>query len=179
LNITTFGTIFENCLLTLKNKKSMKSVKQIAFAALLTIGAFGAVTLVSCNKDDDESCPAGYEGTDCKTLMSTKFVGTYSVTENCTVSGTVGPYTATITAAQTNNVTILLQNFGDFNATITVTGTINGNTLSIAQQTVSGYSVSGNGTYVAGTGNAGVLTVNYTIGGTVDTESCTATWTKQ
>ena len=55
----------------------MKSVKQIAFAALLTIGAFGAVTMVSCNKDDDETCPVGYEGSDCKTEVRTKYTGAY------------------------------------------------------------------------------------------------------
>lgn len=54
----------------------MKSVKQIAFAALLTMGAFGAVTLVSCSKEDDV-CAVGLEGSDCKTEVRTKYVGTY------------------------------------------------------------------------------------------------------
>lgn len=158
----------------------MKSVKQIAFAALLTMGAFGAVTMVSCSKDDDTGCPAGYEGSDCKTLMVTKFVGNYTVNESCSATGAVGPYAATISASSTSNVTILLTNFGDFNATITLSGTVNGTNLTIAEQTVSGYKISGNGTYVAdGTGNGGTLTINYSVSGATDAETCTATWVKQ
>lgn len=167
--------------LTKTKIKHMKSVKQVAFAALLAMGAFGAVTMVSCSKDDDPVvCPEGYEGDDCKTLMVTKFVGPYDVNESCSITGAVGPYTAEISASSTNNVTILLSNFGDFNATITLSGTVNGTNLTIAEQTVSGYKISGNGTYVAnGTGNGGTLTIHYSVSGATDEETCTATWVKK
>jgi|GEM_PF-790322 len=55
----------------------MKSVKHLAVAALLTMGAFGAVTMVSCSKDDDTTCPTGYEGSDCKTEVRTQYAYTY------------------------------------------------------------------------------------------------------
>jgi len=166
----------------------MKLIRHIALTTMLTIGAFSAITYVSCNKDECKdvvcqnagtcsngvcSCATGYEGTNCQTASAEKFVGTYSVVENCSVSGGVGPYTTTISQSSSNKVNVLLQNFGDFSATITVTGSVNGTTLTIASQTVSGYTVSGSGTY-----NNGVITITYTVSGTLNNETCTATWTK-
>lgn len=56
----------------------MKSVKQVAIAALLAMGAFGAVTLVSCSKDDDPIvCSVGLTGDDCKTEVRTSYTGDY------------------------------------------------------------------------------------------------------
>ena len=155
---------------------------------MLTIGAFSAITYTSCNKDKCKdvvcsnggtcldgicTCKSGYEGTTCATVSAAKFVGTYSVVENCSVSGGVGPYTTTIVESTTNEVNILMNDFGDLTATITIVGSVNGTTLTIASQTVSGYTVSGSGTY-----NNGVITITYTIAST-NSETCTATWTKQ
>jgi hypothetical protein len=171
----------------------MKSIKNIALSAMLTFGAFAAVTYTACTKDDCKdvvcqnggtcsggscTCPSGYEGANCEIASSLKFVGTYSVEENCTLSGAVGPYTATITQSSSNAVNILLQNFGDFTATISVSGSVNGTTLTIPQQTVSGYSISGNGTYT-GTVTSGTLAISYNVSGATNAESCSATWTKQ
>ncbi len=167
----------------------MKSIRNIALSALLTFSAFTAVVYTSCNKDECKdvvcqnggtcadgicTCAAGYEGTRCEIASATKFLGNYDVSEQCSISGNVGPYSATISQSSTSAVTILLQNFGDFQATITVSGTVNGNTLTIPQQTVSGYTVSGSGTY-----NNGVISIPYTVSGVVNSESCTATWTKK
>jgi hypothetical protein len=68
----------------------MKSFKQIALSAFLTISAFGAVVYTSCNKDECKdvvcqnggtcsegkcTCPTGYDGTNCETKSRDKFVG--------------------------------------------------------------------------------------------------------
>ena len=166
----------------------MKSFRHIALSALLTIGAFSAVTYTSCSKDDCKdvtcqhggtcsggncTCPSGFSGTRCEVIDAAKFVGTYSVLENCSVSGGVGPYSASITQSTSNVVNILLTNFGDFTDTITVTGSVNGTTLTIPSQTTVGYTISGNGTY-----NNGVINISYTVSGS-NNETCTATWTKQ
>lgn len=167
----------------------MKSIRQIALTAMLTIGAFSAITYTSCTKDECKdvvcqnggtcsegtcTCATGYEGTNCETASSKKFAGSYSVIEQCSESGGVGPYTATISQSSSNAVNVLLQNFGDYNATITVTGSVDKTTLTIPAQTVSGYDISGSGTY-----NNGVITITYTVGATLNSETCTATWTKQ
>lgn len=152
----------------------MKKARLILSASLLTIAAFTSVTMVSCSKDDD-TCPTGYEGNKCETLSSAKFVGSYSVQEDCSVSGAVGPYSTTIVQSTTNQVNILLNDFGDFSATITVTGSVDQNALTISSQTVAGYTISGNGSY-----SNGVISITYTVQDpTGGQESCNATWTKQ
>ncbi len=166
----------------------MKLFRQIALSAMITLSAFAAVVYSSCSKDacsgvtcsnggtcsgGNCTCTSGWGGKHCDTADAYKFVGTYSVRETCSVSGSVGPYTATVTQSTTNQVNILLQNFGDFSATITVAGSVTGTTLTIAQQTITGYTISGSGTY-----NGGVITITYTVSGS-NNESCTATWTKQ
>lgn len=171
----------------------MKSIRSITLSALLTIGAFGAVTYTACNKDECKgvicenngtcvsgvcSCPAGYEGARCQIVSSDKFLGNYTVTESCTLSGGIPAYNATITGSSSNEVIIYLNNFGNLNATITVVGTVSGNSLTISPQTVSGYQITGSGSY-AGTEFSGILSVAYTIISSTDSESCNATWEKQ
>lgn len=72
----------------------MKSIRNIAFSVLLTLGAFSAVTYTSCNKDECKDvvcqnggtcndtdgscvCTTGYEGTNCETAVRTKYFNTY------------------------------------------------------------------------------------------------------
>jgi hypothetical protein len=174
-----------------KKSKSMLSFRRIALTALVTFSAFGAITYTSCSKDECKdvvcsnggtcnetdgscTCATGYEGTTCGTAWAAKFAGSYSVTETCSLSGGVGPYSATITASSTNNVTILLANFGDYLTPVTVNATVaSTNTLTIPQQTVGGKMFQGSGTYTNG-----ILNITYTVTGT-GSESCTAVWTKQ
>lgn len=171
---------------------SMRSIRRIALTAAVVFSAFGATMYTSCNPDECKdvvcanggtcnsdngacTCATGYEGTLCETAWATKFIANYTVVEQCSETGGVGPYTAAITANSSNVVNINLNNFGDFNANITVSGTVtNTTTLSIPSQTVSGYTISGSGSY-----NNGVITITYTVSTTLNDETCTATWTKQ
>jgi hypothetical protein len=174
-----------------KKSMSMRSIRRIALTALVAFTTFGTVTFTSCNPDECKdvvcnnggtcneadgscTCASGYEGTACETAWATKFTGTYSVTENCSLSGSVGPYSATIAASSTNNVTILLSNFGNFTTPVTINATVaSTNTLTIPQQTVGGKMFQGSGTYTNG-----ILNITYSVSGT-GTENCTAVWTKQ
>lgn len=140
----------------------MKSIKNIALTALLTIGAFGAVTLTSCSKDDD-SCATGYEGTDCKTLSRDKFIGTYVGSETCTVGS--DNYTMTI-AANSDEIKLTLTNL--YNDNYTAIGTMTGtNTFS--------FSGSQSGTTFTGTGSlsGNQLTVSYTLSDGTISNTCT------
>jgi len=70
----------------------MKSIRNIAFSALLTIGAFTAITYTSCNKDECKDvvcnnggscdngtcvCPTGYTGSSCDNEVRASYYNTY------------------------------------------------------------------------------------------------------
>src|SRR5690606_18468421 len=143
----------------------MKSIKNLAFTAFLTIGTLGTAMLASCNSDECKDvvcqnggtcvggncvCPSGYEGVNCETESAAKYVGSWTAADKEEGSA-IPSYTATITK---NTVTVL--NIGEFSNGFfdnDVQATLNGTTLSIASQEPDndGYSVSGNATYTAGT----------------------------
>jgi hypothetical protein len=97
----------------------MKSIKQLAFSAALTISAFGAVFYTSCNKDeckdvvcqnsgtcnaDDGSCTCatGYEGNNCETKSIDKFVKQWSASDKeATTTTTIPTYVSAIVAGST------------------------------------------------------------------------------
>jgi hypothetical protein len=152
----------------------MKKARLILTASLLTIGTFSAITFSSCSKDD-KVCNVGYEGTDCKTLSRTKFVGTWQGSESCTVG--TDNYTIQLSAGSGSEITLIYTNV--YNQNFTASGTMTG---------TNGFSFSGNGigtgggsVTFSGTGaldsSTGVLTVNYTITGTTS-NTCTFTGTK-
>ncbi len=70
----------------------MKSIRNIAFAALMTIGAFSAITYTACNKDECKdvvcnnggtcvdgtcSCPFQYSGSTCQAEVRASYYNTY------------------------------------------------------------------------------------------------------
>lgn len=111
----------------------MKSIKNIAITALVTLGAFGAVTFTSCKKEDS-GCPAGYEGSDCKTLIADKYINApwRTTTESCSISGANAAYDITITGS-TDASKIIITNLYDAskNTTARITGS---NTFTIDEQ---------------------------------------------
>lgn len=156
----------------------MKPFKNILFSAMLTLGAFGAVTYTACNKDECKNvtcqnggtcsggnctCPTGYEGDRCQTLSRDKFIGTYTGNETCTVGS--DEYSIII-ATNSDQLKITLTNI--YNQSFTGTGTMTGpNTFAL--------SGSQTGTTYTGTGtlNGNTLTLAYTITNGVTTNSCT------
>lgn len=70
----------------------MKSIRNIAFSALLAVGAFTTVTYTACSKDECKdvvcdnggtcvsgscNCPSYYSGTTCQTQIRTTYFNTY------------------------------------------------------------------------------------------------------
>ncbi len=103
----------------------------------------------TCN-DGSCACTTGYEGTNCQTRISEKFIGTYGGTETCDGSG-ASPISILITSladpalirinykealranVSGNEITIPLQFFGTgtLEEAYSGTGTLNGNTITL------------------------------------------------
>lgn len=163
----------------------MKSFKNIALSAMLTLGAFGAVTYTACNKDECKdvvcqnggncsggscNCLVGYEGSRCETVSATKFIGTWNVEEpSCG-----GDYT-NIVSPGTGETSIIFSNLGNFTTPAAVVASADKNTLLISNFTdATGRKFSGSGTF-SGTSFSVTYTVTYTDN---TTETCTATFSK-
>lgn len=155
----------------------MKSIKNILITSLLTIGAFSAVTLTSCSKSDD-TCPTGYEGTDCKTLVSQKFSGIWTASD-MQGSTPLSSYVATITPNSASNLlSVAIGKFSDGYFTNDVVATVSGTSITIASQAPDsdGYTVDGSGSLNT-TDNK--ITWNYTITNPLGSKlSYTGTWSK-
>ncbi|RQO31754.1 hypothetical protein DBR32_07360 [Taibaiella sp. KBW10] len=148
----------------------MKKIRIIASAALLTLTAFGATTLTSCTKD----CEIGYEGSDCKTLSRTKFIGDWKGADACN-SGNYN-ITLKVSPSSTNEISALVTNAGGFGTSVIITGTVTStNTISFTNQDVTG------GRSLSGTmtANGNSLSFSYTVTPSVGvTDACTGTYTK-
>lgn len=168
----------------------MKSIRNIAFAAIMTIGAFSAVTYTSCNKDECKdvvcqnggtctdgvcSCPAGYEGNNCETKSNAKFVGVWAVTETCGGANST-PYQVTITADPADAGKVLISNLGNYDCTIGGTivfdGVVNKASLTINDNACN-TQMNATGTY-----DNGKITINYTATAVGVNDNCTATLSK-
>lgn len=100
----------------------MKPVRNIAAAALLTIGAFGLVTFTSCTKESDK-CPAGYEGKKCDERIVEKYIGEWRTDrEDCT-ENTPG-YDIVIKLSSSGDDKMIITNLynANYNAIARVTG---------------------------------------------------------
>ncbi len=168
----------------------MKSIRNIAFAALMTIGAFSAITYTACNKDECKdvvcnnggtcvdgtcSCPTGYEGTNCDAKTRDKFIGSWAGSDKCGL----GTYTITlsIAASSSSSVTALVSNPGGYGTAVTITGNVTAsNTLSFNQQSVGGgRTLTGTMTF-----NGNNMTFKYTVTEAVGTsDSCDGTYSRQ
>ncbi len=129
---------------------------------------------VNCNNGEcvegDCVCNGGWEGSDCLTEWSEKFVANNA---NATDLCTSGNYTYTVDILRVNESMITINNLGDFNTPANVNATItDGNELVIAVASdLAGRAWTGTGTL-----NGSTLTINYVVtfdDGTFDT--CTAT----
>lgn len=143
-------------------------LRKLALSAFLSVSVLGTMTMTSCSKDD-KGCDAGYEGTNCKTLINAKFIGAYDGNETCT-AGT-DTYTITLTAVSANNMKLTISNLYD------------GNTLDCVITSSNEFSISGTdkGSTFTGTGtlSGSTLTIKYTVGNGVISNSCTLVGVKK
>lgn len=128
------------------------------FKPILMMAAFAAMlTITSCEK----TCDAGYEGSDCKTQIRTKYYGTYKVSGTAVNGGgsaTITDLLVTVSASSTTNVQ-------DFNITFVLggdsyllKGTLkDGSAFTVPSQTANGNTYTGSGSF------AGSVTMNLSL----------------
>lgn len=113
------------------------------------------------------------------THRNTNISGAYKTTENCTGAGVVDEYDCAITAAGANKMNLTFTNFGNFQTSMTLAGTLTGNTgqsITIAKQVVNGVTFEGTATVDAPGKN---ITITYNVEDNNGKDTCTATWKKQ
>ena len=147
----------------------MKSpLKTILIPALLTIAAFLSLMYVSCNRDQCKTvvcanngvcnqgsctCPSGYGGTNCQTVLRDKFEGVWQVFEKGSTTN-AAQYGITISAGANITdlvITKLFNYFGPVNAQV---AGVNGDSLIIPAQQIQGKLVFGTG-YIYSTATYG------------------------
>lgn len=138
----------------------------------------------TCNETDGACvCETGYQANSkgaCDSVSREKFLATYNVVDICP-SGTYN-YTSTIATTTAGIEKVIIRQYGGYFAgasQLEVVGTVEGNKLNIAQQTIS----FNNQSFVVDaasatlTGNSFALTYKLTVDGVAET--CAATFTKQ
>lgn len=135
----------------------------------LLVAGVVATSLMMTQSCTDKVCDAGYEGSDCKTEVRTKFIGSWRGNETCTTGTDL--YTITVTGSSSDVVKINISNI--YNQNLTGYATVDGTSFDIPSQTV-GTGASGNIT-ASGTGSltGDSLTVAYTVSSSVGSNSCT------
>lgn len=138
----------------------------------------GNGTLVSGTSTCDCSCNVGFEGTDCATKSSTKFIGSWTALDRDGSGTNVGPYASPV-AEGTTTGTIIIGNFSNLGAP--VNATVSGDKVTIGNQVLgTAYTVSGSGTYSKTTTGSASINMTYAIVkvATSQTLNYTGTWTK-
>lgn len=147
-------------------------IQKTSMKNLIYIFSIVSVSLFSCKKDPCKDidcgsngscndgnciCESGYTGTNCELEERAAFIGDFSVTDACNV-GTFD-YQINISGNAEDVIGVSISNFGDLN--LTVVATISGSAITISEQTVNGYIVSGSGNLVNDE-----LSISYTISNT-------------
>lgn len=167
----------------------MKSIRNIAFSALLALGAFTTVTYTACNPDECKdvvcnnggscvdgncACTTGYEGTKCETEVRKKFIKTWTATDKEGADNLPTYQSAIVAGATITEVKI--NNIADDFFVNDVVATISGNKITIASQIPDndGYKVAGEGTLNT---TDGKITWTYSLTDPLgDVLSHTGTW---
>ncbi len=175
------GTINSHSITFHKHFQNMS--KKLFILPLFLFGAFLLTTTTSCGDkckdkdcvsgtclDGDCDCDAGYEVDDkgiCNVEVRTKFLGTYTVSENCSNSGQAAPYLVGATAGAGISDVSLSGFYGpsaDGGFVAPVKATVDGTSITIARQNPDGDVI-----YVVGSGSIDVsktpvvMTLTYTV----------------
>lgn len=136
------------------------SFKSILVSAVATIAVFGSFMYVSCNRDKCKTivcandgvcsqgactCPSGYGGTNCETVLRNKFLGNWQVFEKGSTTNAAQYAISIVTGPKITDVQIInLFNYFTIPVNGYVAG-VNGDTLYIPNQQLQGKVVFGVG----------------------------------
>lgn len=153
----------------------MATLRKVALSVLLSVSAFSAVTMTSCTKD--KTCDVGYEGSDCKTEVRAKFLGTWNANDKTGTSTTL-VYTVPVSTGSSLSTILIGNKFSDDFFDNNITANVSGTTFTIPEQTpdgAAGYKVKGEGSITNGK-----ITITYTLTQPVTgtTQNYTGTWSK-
>lgn len=126
--------------------------RKLALSAILAVSTVGALTMTSCTKDEPLVCDTGYEGTDCKTEVRTKFIKSWNA-EDTPPSGSKLLYTCPIATSSSSITSVIIsKSFADGTFDNNINATISGTTITISPQIPDGdgYKIEGNGTLANG-----------------------------
>lgn len=147
----------------------MKLFRHIAFSALLTVGAFSAITYTACNKDacsgvtcnnggtcsgGNCTCPTGVAGTHCDTLLKVTYSNSYKGNgyDNATPSNSYTGWTLKFGTTSSTDPTAMTLDVLDNNNVPQLAFTIHltSNTaFTVDAKTSSSFNYSGSGTISA------------------------------
>jgi hypothetical protein len=143
---------------------------------------FGDACEVECVNgtyaDGTCGCDAGYEGEACTVLSRADMIGSYTGNDACSSTGASSDYSSTIAASGASDDGVLVTGLWAGFFINTITGTVDGDVITIADQEPDsdGYRIEGTGTYADG-GIAWDFDVTETATSNVD--QCTMSATKQ
>lgn len=128
------------------------------------------VIFTACQKDDDTPTPNNQPTSDTRA----KYTGTWVVNENSTLYGT-SAYQVDINPHSSISNRIVIDNFYNLGFTTSHAQVeVSNSSLNIIQQTISGQTISGNGTL----NNSTTITLTYYANDGVATDTVNATYTK-
>lgn len=118
-------------------------------------------------------CPQGYEGPNCDILSQDKYIGSFFVSESCNPGQPQGWTFSSISPGFSIDK-IIISNFLGIGRD--AEATVNGNFVTIPNQTIGSYQFSGNGSFIENA-NRIEITYEYYVNGTAS--RCTAYLSKQ
>jgi hypothetical protein len=158
----------------------MKFIKNIAFAAFLTIGAFSAVMYTSCTKDACKdvtcqnggtcsggtcTCPTGVGGTNCATIFRTTYTNTYKGNGTDNAGGTYNNFRLSFATTGTDltKMTVTVQDASSAGVGVPVLN------ITLSNLTTTGSSF----TVESATATSAGITYTYTGSGSISGTSAT------
>lgn len=132
-------------------------IKSVILSAIGVIGAFSMATYSSCNSDKCKTitcayqgvcnegkciCQSGYEGPQCETVTRKKYLGTWVVTENGSITD-ASQYTVAVVAGP-NMTEVRIKNFRNF-IMDDVNAFVKKDSIYIPQQSMQGQTIIGYG----------------------------------
>jgi hypothetical protein len=126
--------------------------RKLALSAIIPLSTLAALTMTSCTKDETLVCDIGYEGSDCKTEVRSKFIKTWNA-EDVPPSGSKLLYTCPVATSTSSVVSVIIsKSFADNYFENNLNATISGTTITISPQIPDGdgYKVEGTGTLANG-----------------------------